>query len=547
MSSHSHSDRPAADSFLRGMRLDRRALLQRAGLLGAGLLVSPAILEACGSSPSAGGGGGGTPRKGGTATWGQQSDPVALSPFGSTNGSQFEITSLMYESLLTWDRNLNIKPALATSYDIPDDHTYVFHLRKGVKFHSGKELDANDVKYSLDLQKSPPPPGVINSFYPKIATVETPDPHTVRITMAAPDATMLGYLAWGRYSWIVPQGFYEQGDTRTRADGTGPFKLHEYVPNDHTTLSRHTGYWNPDRPYLDGVVMKVLQDEQARVAAVRSGAIQGTTVTADTAQILSRDSNLRVLKGLTATFRELELKLNGHDQPWTNVKVRQAVNFAINRQEIIDKVYAGDAVYSGKIPPGFGQWALSADDLKNRYEKYDLAKAKQLMSEAGFGSGFSVTLQSISAPDDYTKLAEVVKQQLKRINVDVTVQPLEIATFAKNNSRGDFEWQSTGRGMRGDPSGFIADFDPSSAIYKAWYLGGYKNDELQNLYFQGLRTPKAADRMPIYRQIQQIILTEWPAIPTVDPMKYQVVSGKLHGMNVSYDDTERGLIDSWLA
>jgi peptide/nickel transport system substrate-binding protein len=527
--------------WVRGFHpLTRRDLLRSVALVGAGvaggrLVGSPSEARAAE-----------TAKRGGKVTWGMTSDPVATIPFGAVNGSNFEITSLVYESLLRWDRRLTIQPSLAESWQIPDEKTYIFKLRKGVKFHSGKELDAEDVKYSLELQKTPPPPGVTQAFYPKIAAVVAVDKYTVRVNMNEPDATMLGYLAWGRYSGIIPKGLYDKADLRTHADGTGPFKLEEYIPNDHTRLSRFKEYWRPTLPYLDEITMKVLLDEQARVAGLRSGAIDGAQLTADSAATLTGDPSLSILKGLTAVFREVEFAIKGDGKPWNNVKVRQAVSAAINRQQIIEKVYGGDAVYTSKIPHGYGTWPLSQDALKLKWERYDVPRAKQLMAEAGFASGFSVTLQSIAHPTDYTQNAEVIKEQLRLININVTVQPLEIGTFARNNGRGEFEWQSTGRGMRGDPSGFFADFDPSGAIYKAWYQGGYNNQELTDLYFRGLHTPDPAKRQPIYRRLQEIVLTEWPAMPLVNPMKYFVVRRRLHGMYVGFEDTERGLIEAWV-
>ena len=546
-------DEHATDSIperrLRGRRLSRRELV-RAGLAAGGGLAGAWMLEGSpqgarllGSVASAAA----APKRGGTVTWGQTTDPVMFVPFGGVNGSAFEVTSYVYESLLTWDRNLKVMPALAESWQVPDNKTYVFKLRQGVKFHNGQELTSDDVKYSLELQKTPPAPGVIQGFYPKIQGVEVVDKYTVRVHMNEPDATMLGYLAWGRYSWIIPKGLYDQMDLRTKAVGTGPFKLTEYVPNDHSTFVRNQDYWNKSLPYLDGITMKVLQDEQARVAALRTGAIDGSTFTSDSAKTLANDPNLTVLKGLTASFKEMEITIHGDGKPWNNVKVRQAISAAINRQEIIDKVYGGDAYFTSKIPIGYGDWPIPQDALHKTYEKYDLARAKQLMAEAGFANGFAVTLQSIAHPTDYTESAQVIKQQLSQININVTVQPLEIGTFAANNGNGSFEWQNTGRGMRGDPSGYIADFDPTSAVDKAWYGGGYDNKELDSLYFQGLHETNVVKRLPLYRRMQEIVITEWPAIPLVNAMKYQVVRKRLNGYYVSFIDNEVGLLGAWVS
>lgn len=527
--------------------LTRRRLLGAALAGGAGLGLSWA-LDACGGSAggSTGGSTSSTPKKGGKLIWATESDPVNLAPFGMGNTSNAVVNSLMYDSLVRFDRKLQIQPALAESWSFPDNLTCVFKLRQGVTFHGGKQFDAQDVVYSLKLQANPPPPGTVTSFYPKIGNVEAVDAHTVKITLSEPDASLLGYFAWNTYSHIVPNGLYEQTDVRQHADGTGPFKLVEYVPNDHVTFAANRKYWRSPFPYVDQLTLKVLADEQARVAGIRSGAIDGTTITSDTARTLANDSTLHVLKGLTAAQREIEFAIKPEKKPWNDVRVRQAVNFAIDRGEIIEKVYGGDAEYTGKIPPGYGSWPLTDKQLRTKYEKHDVNEAKRLMSEAGVSSGFSVQLQSISAPADYTQIAQVMKAQLAKINIDVQVQPLEIATFAKNNSSGNFEWQSTGRGMRADPSAFFSDFDPARSTYKAWYDGGYDSTQIMTLIKQAQALTDDAKRHQIYTQIQELVMTQLPVMPVVDPMYYEVVRSRVHGMWVSYDALFPGLAELWV-
>lgn len=531
--------------------VSRRRLMQ-AAILSGGVLGVGAFLEACAGGTSTqqpAQSGSATPKAGGSLTWGLTSDPVTLAPFGIGNTSSAEVKNLVYESLVRWDRNLQVQPALAERWETPDNKTYIFHLRKGVKFHSGKELNADDVKYSLESQKTPPPPGNVNAFFPKVGSIEVVDQYTVKLNMSQPDATVLGYLAWNIYSYIVPKGLYETSDPRNKADGTGPFKVDEFVPNDHVTLSKHTGYWRSGFPYLDKLTMKVLADEQTRVAALRSGAIDGATLTPDTVRSLANDPNLVVLKGANAAFKEVEVAAKGTGKPWDNVKVRQAMAMAIDRQEIIDKVYGGDASFSSKIPPSYGKWPIPTADLKAKWEKVDVEGAKKLLADAGFASGFSFTLQAIAHPDEYVKIAQVLQAQWKKIGINATVQPLEIGTFGKLNSAGDFEMQCTGRGMRGDPSGYFTDFDPSGSTYKAWYGGGtgYKNQELTDLINQALATTDTNKRMQQYARMQEIVLTEWPTIPLVVPTKYQVVRQRVQNMYVSVDDTERGLIETWVS
>src|SRR5690606_10573516 len=140
-----------------------------------------------------------------------------------------------------------------------------------------------------------------------------------------------------------------------------------------------------------------------------------------------------------------------------DVRVRRAISLAIDRQEIINNVYGGNAELTGAVPPGYGDYPLPNETLADAYTP-NLEEAQALMAEAGYEGGFDVTLQAIAAPRDYTQIAEIVREHLRPLNINVTVEPLEIGTFATNIGEGNFEWASTGRGMRGDPSGFVVDF-----------------------------------------------------------------------------------------
>jgi peptide/nickel transport system substrate-binding protein len=520
------------------------AVSRREFIVAGGLLAGATALSACGgTSVGARKSTTGPAKRGGSLTWGTDTDPTFLIPIGADATATWRVTSLMYESLLRWDRNLKVLPALAESWTTPDNRTFIFKLRKDARFHSGKLLDAEDVKYSIDKQRKPPAPGIDMGFFPPIAAVDVIDKHTVRLRMSAPAAPTLGYFAWNRVSSIVPAGFYEHNEARTQADGTGPFKLAEYVPNDHVKLVRNPHYWRPDVPVVDELTIKILPDESARFAALRSGGIDGATFGADTARIARSDNRLQVLKGLTAAYNELEITLKDSSAPWHDARVRQAVNHAIDRQEIIDKVFAGQAVYSGKIAPGYGDWAIPEAQLKSNYQRYDVNKAKALLAAAGHSSGFDLTLISIADPKSYTQVAEVVQEQLKKVNINVTVRPMEIGTFSKHNGAGTFQWESTGRGMRGDPSGFMADFDPKGGLYKAWYQGGWSDPKLTQLINQGISTLDNGKRHKLYRQMEEIVLTQCPVIPLVDQYRFQIVGQRVRGMYVSYADGDPGLAE----
>jgi peptide/nickel transport system substrate-binding protein len=453
----------------------------------------------------------------------------------------------MYDSLIAWDRNLQIQPALATEWSAPDDHTYVFKLRQNVKFHDGSEVTAEDVKWGIVAQADPPAPGIKTQYPAKITSIDAVDKYTVRINMSGPDPSVIGYFAWQRYTPVTPKGIYDKINVLTQGIGTGPYKLVEFVPNDRVVYTRNGDFWNKDLPYLDEITLKVLPDEQARVAALRSGAIDGATFTSDVAKTMANDRNLTVLKGLYAAHKEIQFILKDSKNPWSDVRVRQAINHAINRQDIIDKVFGGDASFSSIIPPGYGDWPLPEADLKNNYLKFDVDKAKSLLQAAGFGSGFEMELQSINPPRYITQSAEVVSEHLKAVGIKANVVPLEIGTFAKNNADGSYSGaQLTARGMRGDPNGYVTEFHPKTPIFATWFQGGFLNDELTKTLDDALLTPDQAKRKQLYTRAQQILLTEFPHIPLVQDMKYQVVRTRLKNMYVSYTDFNSGLREAWV-
>ena len=524
-----------------GGGLTRRDAIAKAGVVAAGAVAAGSVAGAAKAAPKrrlaqA-------PRRGGRITWALEQDPVHVAPFGAILTSNHWGKQAAYDSLVEWDRNLNVKPALAASFKIVSKTEILWNLKKGIKFHNGKELDADDVKYSVELMLNPPLPGSISTVgqVPAIAGVEVRSKYVARMKLKAPDARIYGFLAWNRYSPIVPEGMYQQVNAGREGIGTGPFRLVNFTPNDSVEYVRYQNYWKKGRPYLNALSLKTMPDEQARVAALRARAIDGATLSPDSAKALANVGHLKVLRGLTAAFRELQFTIrNGENKPWHDVRVRQAVNHAINRQEILNKVYSGNGAFSGHVPPGYGPWPLSQADLKNKYLKYDLPKAKALMKAAGFERGFSVELTTFSTPLDFPQVCSVIKQQLKQINIDVKIVAQEPGTFAAENGKGTFEWDLTARGMRGDVDGYTAEFNPSAAIYGIWYPK-YKNVRVWRAIGNGRVTLDQAKRLPMYKDAQRRLLTDLPQVPLVAVTKFQVINRRVNNMYVSFADFNTGL------
>ena len=489
-------------------------------------------------------------RYGGHITWALEQDPVHVAPFGAILTSNHWGKQAAYDSLVEWDKDLNLKPALAESWKVAaDQKSVLFNLRKGVKFHNGKEVDAGDVKYSVELMLNPPLPGSVTTVpqVPAFVGVDAVSKYVARLRLKAPDARTFGFLAWGRYSPIVPAGIYDQINVSRAAVGTGPYKMVGFNPNDRVEYVANQSFWKKGQPYMDAMTLKTLADEQARIAALRAGAIDGAAVSVDGANALKSDSNLVVLKGGTAAFRELQLTIKGDPKPWHDVRVRQAVNFAINRQAIINTVYGGSGNFSGIVPPGYGPWPLTQAELKTKYQKFDLVKAKALMAAAGQSKGFSVKLSTFSTPLDMPQVASVIKSQLKAINIDVEIVAQEPGTFGTNNGAGNFEWDLTMRGMRGDVDGYLNEYNPIHANYKVWYPL-WKNQKVWREVGNGKIILDQAKRLPLYKDAQIRLQTDLPQIGIVQVNKYQVVNKRVQGMYVAFDDFNTGLRNTvWLS
>lgn len=481
---------------------------------------------------------------GGTVHWAISQDPGNLIPFGGTATANLWGKEFMYDSLLAFDRDLEVQHALAESYDVSDDAThYTFHLREGVTFHNGADLTAADVIFSLQNAGDPPEPGTDLGFFQSFqeGEFEATDDLTVELQLSGPDPTIPGLLAWGRHTPIVPEGVFDEIDVRTEGIGTGPFRLVEYVSDDRVVFERFEDHWNSEVPMIDELILDIITDESARVSALRSGEIDGGTFTPDVVRTLEGDDELEIMRGLYSAPRVIQFTIHG-DEPWADVRVRQAINLAIDRQVIIDNVYGGDAEVTGPIPPGYGSWFIPTDELWENWYTQDVERAQELMAEAGYEDGFDVELQAIAGPE-HVPIAEIIQAQLEQININASVQPLEIGEFAANNASGEFEWQATGRGMRGDPSQFVVDFRPPAR--REWFTA-WEDDELTGLYEDALATSVVEEREDAYRRIQEIILEQVPNMYTVQPYRFHAVRNRLKGMYVSYTDSHVGLRQVWV-
>lgn len=474
--------------------------------------------------------------------WALEEDPESLLPFGSIQTASHWGKEHIYDSLLEWDRNLKVRPALAMNFETPDERTYVFRLRPNAVFHDGTPVSAVDVKHSLELQADPPAPGRRSYLAtPAIAGVDAIASDTVRVEMAVPDASLPGYLAWGRYSPVVPENLYKRLDPTKAGLGTGPFVLNEYLPGEVLRFTHFPAFWRPGLPRLKSLDLVIIPDEDDRATALRKGLIHGGTFSGSEARELSRSENLQLLTGLTAAHRELQIALKSdRRRPWHDRRVRQAVNFAIDRDELIEKVYYGAAEYTSIVPRGHGDWPLVDEEVRLR-QAHDLTRATALMQAAGFSRGFEVDLLTLTQPSDLVGCANVLRRQLRRIGIDCNLDERGSSDFFRRRDAGEYDFAITARGIRGDVSGYVSEFATSAPNYYQRFGAWHPAASLDAWIERGISTLKHEARLAIYRTLQRMILDECVHIPLCQPYKHQVVQNSVQDMYVAFSDFNTGL------
>ena len=403
-----------------------------------------------------------------------------------------------------------VKPGLAESWDVSDPLTVVMKLRKGVKFHDGTDFNAEAVKWNLNRMKTHPKSSA------KIATaaidsVEVVDPSTIKLKLKSPSPTLFVNLsaeADNVGGMMSPTWAEKAGDQgiATGSVGTGPFKLVDYKPGNSVTYQKFDQYWKQGAdgkplPYMDEVVCKYQQDWNAALVALKTGdfdlvnGVAGRDVPG-----VESDPNLQIYR-LPWSATQYMIAFNarpGARFAGDNMKkVRQAVNYAIDREALAKALGAGigEANYYHLVPG-----AIGFNDKLPRYE-YNPDKAKQLLSEAGMPNGFEVTVDIISRPEDQQN-AQAYQQMLEKVGIKMQIRPSERVAWVQKTLAGDFEMGTLLSGVRPDPDlvlGYRFSKDgPGNYM-------GVNNPELEKLFDEGRTTYDQAKRQAAYEKAQQIV------------------------------------------
>lgn len=530
------------------MPAPRLCLIHLAALVAAVIVAAPASAQ----------------KPGGTLVQITQPEPPNLAPYISTSAPIGQVTAKVYDGLLEYGFDLKPKPSLAESWEVaPDGKTVTFKLRKDVKFHDGIPFTAADVQFTImEILKKVHPRG-INTFR-DVTAVETPDDFTavLRLSNAAP--YMLSALS-GYESPMLPKHIFGQGDIRTHVNanspvGTGPFKFVEWRRGELVRLDKNPDYWRKGLPYLDRIVIRFINDEATRTAALEKGEAHvagfGAVPYSDAKKLAQLSSIEVTTKGYEMISPVVELLINTKRAPMDNQKVRQAMAYAIDRQFIVDNIWFGfGKPATGPMSSNFAPSGLYTADV-TKYQTPDaIEKANKLLDEAGFpreegGMRFEIVHDITPYGPEWQRFGEVVQQQLGKIGINASLRYEDVATWLKRIYT-DYDFFLTSNFLYNLP-------DPVIGVHRAIhgklikqgtvFVNGsqWSNPRSDELMDKAMIEPNPEKRAEYYHEVQKIVVEGSPIIwafelnfPTVVNKRYHDVITSPLGIYTNFATTWR--------
>jgi len=458
-----------------------------------------------------------------------ESSPTNLDPRVGIDAQSERIDSLIFDDLLDRDEHLNVKPALAERWENPDPLTYVFHLRRGVTFHNGQALTSRDVKWTFDSLLSGKIRSTRSAAYRFVDHIEAPDEYTVVFHLKEPFATLLWNLSDGAMG-IVPYGSLDE--ISRKPIGSGPFKFVSAALDQEVVLERNDNYWG-EKARIQRVRMAVVPDTITRALELRKGTadIAINALTSDMVLSLEREPTLQVERGPGTVLAYMGFNLR--DPVLKDVRVRQAIAYALDRKPIIDYIWCGFArPAASALPPE--SWAYNQDVTKY---SFDPPKARQILDAAGYpekdGVRFHLTMKT-STEETTRLMAAVWQQQLRQVGIVLDIRTFEFATFFSDVTSGTFQMFSL-RWIGGneDPDIFEYAFHSARFPPNGANRGFYNNPRIDMLIDRARQESDQKQRKVLYDEVQELLAEEVPYINLWYFDNVLVHTKRVHGITLN--------------
>ena len=436
----------------------------------------------------------------------QGADPKSLDPYGTTDTPAIRVANCIYESLVTLDDDGNIQPCLAESWEVVDDTTYLFHLRKGVKFHNGEELKASDVAFSFSKIAESPHAESIRATI-DFENSKAINDYTFEMKMSEPFGAILNHMAHAVMAIVNEKAYTEAGDQVSQNPcGTGPYKFVSWATGDRIDLVANEEYWG-DAPLIKNVTWRAIPEASTRTVEVEAGT-SDIVIDAPANEIDRLESNPKVNVLRHAASSVDFIAFNNTMAPFDNVKVRQAINMAINKEAIQKVVFHNTGVIAA-APMSSSVWAFN-DQLEP--STYDPEAAKELLAEAGYPDGFEMTITCDESQQRHD-IAEMVQEMLSPLGITVEIRPMERGAYIDKVIAGELECFSLGwTSDTGDPDYALYASFHSSQHGAAGNMSFYTNEEVDELLQTGRTSTDPEVRKEAYLKAQEIIWEEVPCI-----------------------------------
>jgi peptide/nickel transport system substrate-binding protein len=447
---------------------------------------------------------------------------------------------LAYDTLARYDENLKPQPQLAESWEISSDAKQItVNLRKGVTFHSGREFTADDVVWNLQRALDPKlTVGILGGFFGQEPTFEAKDKSTVVMRTSQPWPTV--FDMFHVVNMLDKENTTSTDNKQTKAVGTGPFVFEEWRQGEFARFSKNKNYWQSGKPYLDEVTVNVRKDAQSMVADLESGAADLVyNVTLQDFQRLKGDSkyNAQLLSPAAGMY---QMQPNTKMKPFDDKRVRQAINWAIDRKRIAESVLLGTVgTRSLPWPPN----SPAYEEAKNNFYTFDLEKAKALLAEAGVSDLQMDFLYAPTLPE-YGTIAEIFQGDMAKIGVTVSVKQMDIAALFdqlhNNKYNGVYTLNDSWAAM--EPVSMLA---AGASLNPRKNNAGFADEQYTKLVDSANVEPDAAKRKQIYAQINDYILDQSFGIPIAPSTSRVVTKANVQGLEFGLNDVMR-LGNVWL-
>ena len=438
----------------------------------------------------------GEPVYGGSVVVGVQQDIDSLDPHKATAAGTKEILFNIFEGLVKVDENGSLINAVASDHKISDDGlVYTFTLRENVKFHNGNDVTAEDVKYSLERASGLLDGTALISTLKTIQSVDIVDEQTVQVTVGSANTELI----YSFVAAIIPAGSGE--DAEGTPIGTGPFSFASYKPQEGIVVKKNADYWQEGLPYLDEVTFKIINSPDTALIDLRGGSIDIYPYLTDSQASELKDS-FRILAAPSNVVQALFL--NNAEAPLDNVKVRQAICYALDKDSVNEFVMGGNGTpVSSAMLPTLKEYYVELNDMYGTGA--NIEKAKQLLTEAGYPNGIDLEITVPSNYEVHVQTAEVIAEQLKAAGINAKINPVEWNTWLEDCYNGR-KYQTTISGITCDatPGYLLNRFQTESSKN----FVNFTNTKYDELYVKAQETMDLKEKAEYYKQIQTILCEE---------------------------------------